>query len=612
MGREGDLSMRRVGALSFCLAALAALGAAHSAAAAAKPVPSLTPAATAKLWTRLVHRKRVPLAATGCRTTRVIVYTQTDWLRAATKLAANASPCAQYSISIPSIAGDKTAARGDQAWRIRALGPQFHALDEINFTGWSSWVGSTGATWLDAGAEARRRLAAAGFNTSLGDTWAVNEFSSAVRKGTGAARQNVRDFVRGLAGADGVKGVVFQQGIAQTTSDLSVYKANLQSWLQDAAFWTDMSAYVADFGQETYGDVRAYAVPGSSAQTRRDYLAQFLGHGLALADAGPESVAAAHAFLQSSYFALGNAAWAWDAAYGWTNVTFDRMQGFVSTQVYAQRASGDRVGFVWAPKNLNALPPGDYTSQGAAILDRLAAAIRDASEASADPGAGACGPSGQNLYCTGDVDGAAFTGAWQTFSTWSQPAVGFATAPAALTAGTPSAALSVQLQIAGAPETAAAPVTVTLASSSARGSFAPAPNGPWTSTLSLTIPAGAGSAGFYYADTVAATPTLTATAPGRTAATQAETVAAGPLASLALSPASASVAAAGTATFTAAGADAYGNPVAVSPAWSVPAGTPGTVSATGVFSATAPGSGTVVAAAGSVSGAATVTVTQRP
>ena len=66
--------------------------------------------------------------------------TESDWLRLATKLAANPSPCAQYYISIPPLAADKTKFRYDQPWRIRALGPQFHVLAEINFTGWTRWV----------------------------------------------------------------------------------------------------------------------------------------------------------------------------------------------------------------------------------------------------------------------------------------------------------------------------------------------------------------------------------------------------------------------------------------------------------------------------------------
>ena len=113
----------------------------------ARPVPSLTPAATQRLWSELVQRRRPrPSAAGDCMPLRAVLYAATDWLRLATKLAATASPCAQYSISVPPLAADKTQLRSDQAWRIRALGPAFHALAEINVTGWSSWVATTSSS----------------------------------------------------------------------------------------------------------------------------------------------------------------------------------------------------------------------------------------------------------------------------------------------------------------------------------------------------------------------------------------------------------------------------------------------------------------------------------
>jgi hypothetical protein len=179
-----------------------------------------------------------------CRAARVVFYAQTDWMRLATKLAANASPCADYYVSVPPLSGDKTQARADQAWRIRALGSNFHALAEISWNGWSSWVSANGASWYAAGIEARRRTAAAGYDVSLGDTWALNELSSAVRRGDGSSRSDVRDFVRGLYEGQGApaKGVVFVSGMAQSTGDLSTYKANLQRWLQDSPFWTDMAS----------------------------------------------------------------------------------------------------------------------------------------------------------------------------------------------------------------------------------------------------------------------------------------------------------------------------------------------------------------------------------
>src|SRR5436190_14308426 len=129
---------------------------------------------------------------------RLFFYAPSDWLRLATTLAARQVPCAQYYISIPPLAADKTAFRPDQPWRIRALGANFHAVAEISYNGWGNWVAANASTWYAAGVEARRRMAAQGYDVSTGDTWVLNESSSAVRSGSGAARQNLRDLVHGL------------------------------------------------------------------------------------------------------------------------------------------------------------------------------------------------------------------------------------------------------------------------------------------------------------------------------------------------------------------------------------------------------------------------------
>ena len=54
----------------------------------------------------------------------------------------------------------------------------------------------------------------------------------------------------------------------QGTGDLSVYQARVQDWYEDAAFWQDMSAYVSDWSQELYGDVRAQAPASRSMPAR--------------------------------------------------------------------------------------------------------------------------------------------------------------------------------------------------------------------------------------------------------------------------------------------------------------------------------------------------------
>src|SRR5687768_7969951 len=87
-----------------------------SAAPAAEPVPSLTPAATAEVWEALVSRPHsFRFATAACNPVRATFYSPADWLRLATKLAASSSACAHYYVSVPPLAADKTQLRGDQA-----------------------------------------------------------------------------------------------------------------------------------------------------------------------------------------------------------------------------------------------------------------------------------------------------------------------------------------------------------------------------------------------------------------------------------------------------------------------------------------------------------------
>jgi hypothetical protein len=526
----------------------AAAGAAPSSrpAPAVVPVASLAPSETASEWRRLrfvrqAHKARTPRrapqaagAAAACRPLRAVFYAATDWLRLATKLAASASACASYHVSVPPLVSDKTRPRPDQAWRIRALGPSFHALAEISWNAWSAWVAEGNGSWYEAGVEARRRMAAAGYDVALGDGWALNELSSAVRRGDGAARANARELLRGLYEGDGVvpraRGLVFMVGLAQPTADLQTYKGHLQNWLQDAAFWGDMSAYVSDWAQESYGDVRAYAVPGAPLADRREAVRSYLGHVLDLGRAAPAPAAAARAFLDAAYSPLANAAWAWDASFGWTAVTVAEMKDFVSAETYALRrvdaaAGADRGGFAWAPRNAAGIPAGDFAAQTGELLDRLAAALRDSADGDpADPGLRACAPEGVNVWCVAERPDAAFNQGWSGFAGWSPPGAAFTTPPQTLSPGVPSTPIGVQLQLGGVPQVASETTTVELSSTSSGGAFAPGPDGPWTPTLVLAVPAGATTtSAFHYLDTVAGTATIAARTTGGTAA-QAVTV----------------------------------------------------------------------------------------
>jgi hypothetical protein len=621
-------------ALAAAVVSAGSAGAGTSPGRAAEPAPvaSLEPGETAKLWRQLVAAQPRRAGAADCRPLRAVFYAATDFLRLATKLAASASPCAEYYVSVPPLVSDKTLPRPNAAGRIRALGPNFHAMAEFHFATWTRWVANTGSNWYAAGVTARQRMTAAGYDFSKGDTWVLNEVSSAVRRGVGNARANLRELLRGLYEGDGTqptRGAVFVIGVGQRASDVSLYQTNLQNWLADSDFWAEMAKYVSDWSQEVYGDVRSYAVPGVPTSVRRDYLNDYLQHKLVLAGAGPPTIETARSFLRTAFSPLANAAWERETAYGWTMVPAEQMAGYVSGQVYALRyfsatsgQSQDHWGFAWAPRNAAGIPAPEFAARTGLVLDRLADAVRDSAETleEGNPGSAACGPPGQNVWCVGDVEGARLSEGWKSFRGWTQSVLAFSTPAQTILAGTPSAAMGLALVTSsGLPVTTPTPLAVTLSSSSPEGTFATSPAGPWSSTLLLTIAAGTGtSPAFYYQDTQAGSHVLTASAAGATSGTQMVTVTPGPVAALTVAPASATVRARTSRQFTAAGTDAHGNAVPVSAAWSLTPSTFGTVapitgSATTFTAGRTLGTGTITAAVASetatITASASVSVT---
>ena len=81
---------------------------------------------------------------------------------------------------------------------------------------------------------------------------------------------------------------------------LATYKARMQEWLQDTAFWADMNAYVSDWSQEVYADVRSYAAPGAPTASRRDALVDYLRHSDLLAVGGGGASGTANAFFANA------------------------------------------------------------------------------------------------------------------------------------------------------------------------------------------------------------------------------------------------------------------------------------------------------------------------
>ncbi len=144
-------------------------------------------------------RPGAPTAAARCR--RLLRRDRVGCARAGPRR--ESSPCAQYDISVPPLAADKTQMRQRSAPTIRALGPGFHALAEVDVHGVERLGRQHGQLLVPGRCRGAPRMAAAGFDVAAGDSWAVNELSSAVRTGTGASRQNIRDLVHGLYDGDG-------------------------------------------------------------------------------------------------------------------------------------------------------------------------------------------------------------------------------------------------------------------------------------------------------------------------------------------------------------------------------------------------------------------------
>ena len=362
--------------------------------------------------------------ADSCRQTDVVFYT-TDTVRLATELAKFGSPCADYYLSVtPNATGGPRG--GAPITTIRSLGPRFHALTEVRLPVWSSYAATHG--WYAAGVEVRRLMTAAGYNTALGDSWAINEVGAPttaqmgidVLRDTGTARQDLRDFVRGLHTGSGSPsaGLVFAAEPLQVATDLAQYKQELLSWYGDAEFWEDMSRYVRFWAQETYADARAWGVEGSALAERTAYLHDYFEHGSRLAAVGGATTASAAAFLHQAYVPLANAAFRWGPpnletgiGFGYTDIGVPAMESFVSAQTHAQRATGrDRLGYAFVPRNAVA-------TETLAVADRLAAAV---AASQADP-AGACGADGAT--CTAAVAGAQFNEAWKTFTDVTPPAI---------------------------------------------------------------------------------------------------------------------------------------------------------------------------------------------
>ncbi|MCC7074999.1 MAG: hypothetical protein IT383_27050 [Deltaproteobacteria bacterium] len=352
-------------------------------------------------------------------TNELVVYGQEGWNALADALAPSLSPCTQAFISIPPRNDDKTLVREGQAALMRGRGAQLHPMAEFHFTTWNRLRQEQGLSWRELGMRFREEMERQGYCVEAGDTWAINEAPSALRKDA-AFRAGFAELLGGLAegrpGMPFVKGAVFIVGFGHRSTNLPVYKGNVKRALQDADFWVEANKAVRFWGQEVYVDPQHACVAGTSAAERRALVNRYAMHPHRLSVVAPDAAGAntAQSFLGRAYVPVLNAVW--DAApergYGDTTVPLLQMQRFVRAQVDAVRsyassnaAPDGRIGFAFASYH----DPQEWAALGATIGDALAGAYGEGGVA-----ADACGVEG----CACVADSAASNPAWDAFSSW--------------------------------------------------------------------------------------------------------------------------------------------------------------------------------------------------
>ncbi len=363
------------------------------------------------------------ITATCPRQVDVVVYAQGGWNVIADALRANPSPCADYWVTIPSVANASHGRdpRGPvAATAMRDRGPRFHAVAEFNWSGWREWVAADATrSWYQAGVAFREQMAAKGYLVERGDTWAVNEFPSALFEPGDPAhvRGHARDAVRGLfegpRDAQTVRGAVFIIGRGP------LYKANLEELLSDQSFWNDMSAYTRWWGQESYVPASSVCVSGTTVAQRAAHLNAYNMHQPILALAGGATSAAALRYLRRAYVPILSGAWQANG-YGVNGLSLEQVEHHLSTAVFATRAwagghlyPGGRVGLAWTYNQ-----PLVSASDESALAARAASAIAGAYGEGGGQAARACSPTGAYTWCQCNVDGARFDEHWASYSTW--------------------------------------------------------------------------------------------------------------------------------------------------------------------------------------------------
>jgi hypothetical protein len=354
--------------------------------------------------------------------THVILYSEsTNALKLPGAFAAQADRCTHYYVYLPALTEDKTQVRATAA-NVHALGPNFHAMAEFHWAAWHDWIAQSPGTrdWLLAGKAFRTRMAAAGYDAR--DIWAVNEFPSTTRTGEGGVWTHERNAVHGLAEGDGtrtVRGVVFTAGMGQNLQNFAVYKPNLETWLQQDAYWADMASYVRFWAAEVYADPHYNCVAGSNVPADRANLNAFLEHLPKLAMEGGARTATASAYLKKSYTPLLGAAWNSTIGFGDNRISLSDFNKFQRLQIYATHFwssdhgyPGRRIGFAWTPKQAT---PAQETE----MANVIAGSVKRSYPAGGffNLGRYACSSDGGLDGCGCTVSGS-YNPGWDTFSSW--------------------------------------------------------------------------------------------------------------------------------------------------------------------------------------------------
>ena len=221
-----------------------------------------------------------------------------------------------------------------------------------------------------------------------------------------------------------------------------------------------MNAYVSDWSQELYGDIRNYAVPGADVTTRRDELNAWLQHPLALANAGPPEIARREGLPAECVQP------ARERRVALPDGRRVRLDGRAVRADAGLRVGADvraRLGRRSFRLRLVAEP----------ARRRGHHAVRDGEQRRRGPARGCDSRPGVGVRgVVHERDpGATFNEGWKDFANWATPTLAFGNAPATLTAGAASAALTVRLQVAGITRPDTVPVTVSLSSDSPDGTF---------------------------------------------------------------------------------------------------------------------------------------------